>query len=158
MKNFSIFTRCYPLFFILHSTFYIPMRYTFSMRTMPLFVGSLLLAGCTVQPHSDLIHITQPLPGATVGTTFELTGEARGTWYFEATFPVSVEDSAGRVMLETYVQAQGEWMTENFVPFRATVTVPAGAGMDAVLVIKNDNPSGLPENAKEVRIPISIRD
>lgn len=139
--------------------------YTLSMRYLTI-IGTLLLMGCTVHapgpqtpplPHADLIHVTSPLPGQTVGTTFDVTGEARGMWYFEASFPVSVEDTSGRVILQTHAQALGEWMTEAFVPFKATIELPQATEIDGVLVIKNDNPSGLPENEKEVRIPIHIR-
>ena len=149
----------------------------FAMRYFSLLVGLLLVSACVASPtdtppqpgssssssassveqaHADVIRIESPLPGETVGTTFEVTGEARGPWYFEASFPVSVEDTSGRVIVQTHAQALGEWMTEAFVPFKATVKVLGQEGKDAVLVIKNDNPSGLPEHEKEVRIPIHI--
>ena len=83
-------------------------------------------------------------------------GEARGNWYFEASFPIEVRDAAGNVIATGIAQAQGDWMTENFVPFVATVQIPANYIDEAVLVLMNDNPSGMPENARSISFPITI--
>ncbi len=45
-------------------------------------------------------------------------------------------------------------MTAEFVPFRAVLTFAAPATERGTLVLEKDNPSGLPENADELRIPI----
>jgi hypothetical protein len=95
--------------------------------------------------------------GQEVAFPFTLTGEARGSWYFEASFPVRVEDGNGDNLVEHSAQAQGEWMTEDFVPFTAdlspSVAIPPG---EATLVIEKANASGLPEHADAIRIPILI--
>lgn len=107
-------------------------------------------------PHADLIRITSPQPNATLGHSFEVTGEARGNWYFEASFPVSVEDASGTIIFSTPAQAQGEWMTTNFVPFTTQVTIPPTVSGPLTLVLAKDNPSGLPEHDASVRIPIVV--
>ena len=95
--------------------------------------------------------------GQEVAFPFTLTGEARGSWYFEGSFPVRVEDGNGDNLVERSAQAQGEWMTEDFVPFAAilspSVAIPSG---EAILVIEKANASGLPEHADAIRIPIRI--
>jgi hypothetical protein len=95
--------------------------------------------------------------GQEVAFPFTLTGQARGPWYFEGSFPVRVEDGNGDNVFEQSAQAQGEWMTEDFVPFAAilspSVAIPPGK---ATLVIEKANASGLPEHADAVRIPIRI--
>lgn len=95
--------------------------------------------------------------GQEVAFPFTLTGEARGPWYFEGSFPVRVEDGSGNTVVEHSAQAQGEWMTEGFVPFTAdlspSVAIPPG---EATLVIEKANASGLPEHADAIRIPIRI--
>jgi hypothetical protein len=47
-----------------------------------------------------------------------------------------------------------EWMTEEFVPFEAVVEFDDPAVEKGILVFEKDNPSGLPENADEFRIPV----
>lgn len=84
-------------------------------------------------------------------------GRARGPWYFEASFPIELRD-ANNVLITTVVaQAQWEWMTEDFVPFTATLTFPAQpAGSQGMLVFKNDNPSGEPQNSMMFDVPVQF--
>lgn len=85
------------------------------------------------------------------------TGKARGTMYFEASFPVVVTDDIGTIVAQGIAQAQSDWMTTDYVPFSATVssvdspTTPTGK----ISFIK-DNPSGLPENDYTYSIPITF--
>ena len=111
-----------------------------------------------INADADKIVVTAPLPGATVANTFAVTGKARGGWYFEASFPIRVISSTSTVLIEMPIQANGTWMTADFVPFATTtVTVPAWYKGAATLVLKNDNPSGLPENDASISIPIVIQ-
>lgn len=105
---------------------------------------------------SDTIQVTSPLPGATVSSVFTVTGRARGSWYFEANFPLDVRSATGTVLVQSPVQAGGEWMTSNFVPFSVLVTVPAWYKGEAVLILHKDNASGLPEHDASMSIPIVI--
>jgi hypothetical protein len=48
-------------------------------------------------------------------------------------------------------------MTENFVPFTATLTFPAQpAGSQGMLTFKNDNPSGEPQNSMMYDVPVTF--
>lgn len=86
---------------------------------------------------------------------FTLTGEARGNWYFEASFPVRIEDSAGHTVLSVPAMAQGDWMTTDYVPFKVELNPTEAVSTDTgTLIIQKDNPSGLPEHEASVRIPI----
>lgn len=105
---------------------------------------------------SNRIQVTMPAPGATVPSKFTVSGKAVGGWYFEASFPYEVQDASGKKIAEGPVQAQGEWMTPAFVPFSFQVSVPNYKGK-ATLILRNDNPSGLPENAASISIPITIQ-
>jgi hypothetical protein len=103
------------------------------------------------------IRVNTPAAHAVVSSPLTISGEARGTWYFEASFPVRLLDTDGNdIPLDPpYIQAQGEWMTEDFVPFNSSHTFSLPSGVTSgVLVLQRDNPSGLPENAAEVRIPV----
>jgi hypothetical protein len=107
---------------------------------------------------ADLITVTNPTPGSVTGKEFTVMGQARGTWYFEASFPIEVRDTAGNLLASGIGQPLGgaDWMTEEFVPFSAEITVPESFIGEAVLILKNDNPSGLPENARSVSFPFTI--
>lgn len=105
----------------------------------------------------NLIRVTSPQPNEAIASPLIIAGEARGTWYFEATFPVDVEDTAGNNLGGGYAQADDDWMTEDFVPFTSTIgfTVPAGVE-NGYLILRRSNASGLPENDDELRVPVNF--
>lgn len=105
---------------------------------------------------SDIV-VELPPPGAVTGKSFTITGKARGYWYFEASFPVTVIDEQGNTLIQTFAQATGDWMTDNFVPFSKTINIPSTYTGKATVLIMNDNPSGLPENEKSLSFPITIK-
>ena len=104
----------------------------------------------------DLIRVDAPLTGTRVASPLVATGAARGTWYFEASFPIELRDAGANVIAEGYAQAQSDWMTENYVPFVSIPLVfpPQSAGSTGVLVVRKDNPSGLPEHDNSLQIPV----
>ncbi len=117
----------------------------------------------TIKGNNDIIKITKPLSQAIVSSPLEIEGEARGTWYFEASFPIKLLDDKGQEITRGIAQAQSDpatgevnWMTENFVPFKAEIGFSVAADTDAILVFMKDNPSGLPENADQLIIPIHL--
>lgn len=108
--------------------------------------------------HRDLIRVENPKPGQVIQSPFTIIGQARGNWFFEASFPVKLVDLSGNIISQAIAQAQGDWMTENFVPFSAVLNFDiATPTMPAILILKNDNPSGIPENDKEIRIPVTLQ-
>lgn len=101
-----------------------------------------------------LIRVTGPKDGELVKSPLVVAGEARGNWYFEASFPVQLLDANGTELAILPAQAQGEWMTTEFVPFSVTLSFPQPTTPTGTLVLKKDNPSGLPEYDDELRIPV----
>lgn len=97
------------------------------------------------------------IPYQLITSPLALKGEARGFWYFEASFPATLLDDNGNVLKQLPIQAEGEWMTEDFVPFSASIEWPAAETETGTLVLEKDNPSALPENADEIRIPVRFR-
>ncbi|HAI98280.1 TPA: hypothetical protein DCL30_01905 [Candidatus Peribacteria bacterium] len=100
----------------------------------------------------DLV-IVSPLANAMVESPLTVSGKARGAWYFEGSFPVRLLDDQDTLLEETPAQAQGDWMTADYVPFTATLTFTT-ARKNGTLLLKKDNPSGLPENDRSVSIPV----
>ena len=131
-------------------------------------LGAVLIAAPTpangpkVDPQEDTqfvsenVKVSSPRQSAAVLKTFTVIGEARGTWYFEASFPIFIIDANGVKVGQGIAQAAESWMTEDFVPFTAQVTVEDYSG-PATLVLLKDNPSGLPENDDSVSFSVVIQ-
>ena len=103
---------------------------------------------------SNLITIQNPRPNTKVSNPLEIRGTARGYWFFEASFPIILVDENGKELATTIATAEGEWMTEEFVPFKATLEFELPTTATGELILKKDNPSGLPENDDALRIPV----
>lgn len=102
----------------------------------------------------DKIRVTNVSANQIVSSPLVVKGEARGYWYFEASFPVELIDGNGKQLVIAPAQAQGEWMTTEFVPFSVTLNFSKPTTATGTLILRNDNPSGLPENQEEIRIPV----
>jgi hypothetical protein len=102
-------------------------------------------------------RLSKPLPGEVITSPAAISGEARGTWYFEATFPIRLYDANGMLLGTAIAQAQGDWMTEEYVPFTASLEFGPPATDTGTIVLERSNPSGLPENSGEIHIPIRFR-
>jgi hypothetical protein len=118
----------------------------------------------SLTPLNEYVRIETPQEGDFISSPLVIKGEARGHWFFEATFPVTLVDENGVSIAEHYAEAQGEWMTEEFVPFTATLefTTPQ-YGKDqpdksvlagGTLILHRSNASGLPEHDDAVEISI----
>ena len=106
---------------------------------------------------SELIQVTSPSAGAVIKSPVTITGKARGTWYFEASFPARILDANNKVLVAQPAQALSDWMTTDFVPFSVTLEFVAPKTDTGFIVLAKDNPSGLPEHDDELRIPIRFR-
>lgn len=98
----------------------------------------------------EIIYIESPKPEEKISSPLVVTGRARGPWFFEASFPLVLTDWDGRIIAQSYAQAQGEWMTTEYVPFEGTLVFEnpswdAEFSKRGSLILKKDNPSGLPE-------------
>jgi hypothetical protein len=103
------------------------------------------------------VKLITPAVGSVVTSPLVVKGEAKGYWFFEANLPIFIEDANGKVLAQAGAQAQGEWMTTESVPFTGTLTFNPGTSVNGFIVVKNDNPSGLPENEKSFRFPIRFK-
>lgn len=111
---------------------------------------------------ADTIIVSAPTIDAKISSPLIITGEARGPWYFEASFPIVLTDWDGKIIAEGHAEAQSDWMTTDFVPFKATLTFATPTAGDpaknrGTLILKKDNPSGLPENDKALEIPVEFK-
>ena len=105
---------------------------------------------------TDMIKIDNPRPNQTVQSPLLIEGEARGNWYFEASFPIKLFDDDGNLLVIGIAQAQSDWMATDFVPFKVELNFAHPATREGTLVLKKNNPSGLPEHADELRVPVKF--
>jgi hypothetical protein len=114
----------------------------------------------------DHIVVYAPLPISIITSPLTVWGEARGSWYFEGDFQLTLVDWDGRIIAESYASAildpndqKSTWMTEEFVPFKGTIefsdpSLDTEWSKRGTLILKKANGSGLPEHDDAVEIPI----
>lgn len=105
---------------------------------------------------SDMIVVTAPFANATssVANPIEITGKARGFWFFEASFPAKIVDANGAELAVFSIETTDEWKTTEFVNFSVMVPFATSTTATGKLILQKSNPSDLPENAAELVIPI----
>jgi hypothetical protein len=102
--------------------------------------------------------VSAPRAGGTIFSPLIVAGEARGPWFFEANAPLDLLTTDGSVIARGYVEAQGDWMTEQFVPFTGTLKFHSDVAQNGILQVSKSNPSGLPEHDASLSIPVVIAD
>lgn len=123
-----------------------------------LAMAVLAVAGFVSFQNKAQVVVSNPKFGQIIGSPLEVSGKAKGTWFFEASFPVKLLDGNGDVIAIGIAQAQGDWMTENFVPFKAELNFQNPKTKSGTLIFQKDNPSGLPENAGEFKMPVVFKE
>jgi hypothetical protein len=109
-------------------------------------------------PYVELIQINQPKPNSLVKNPIILMGKAKGAWFFEGGFPVVLVYAPSKnLSIQVRATAEGDWMSENWVEFGATLDFPPTSEDNGFIILKKDNPSGLKENDAEVWVPIKFR-
>lgn len=105
---------------------------------------------------SDLIILDSPSSGASISSPLKISGKARGNWFFEGSFPVILVNWDGKIVANSIAEANGDWMTTDFVPFEATLefTKPEENNNRGAIILKKDNPSGESRLDDALEIPI----
>lgn len=106
--------------------------------------------------YTDQIIISTPRPNQKINSPLSIAGKARGKWFFEGSLPAELKDGTGKSIGTGVMRAEGEWMTEEFVSFSGEIDYQKPTTATGTLIIRNDNPSGLQENAKEIKIPVAF--
>jgi hypothetical protein len=112
-----------------------------------------------IDSKADRIVMETPARDSVITSPVTITGKARGYWFFEASFPITIVDWDGLIIGQGIATADGEWMTEEFVPFTATInfTVPPNTPYRrGAIILQKDNPSGLPDNDDALEVPVQF--
>ena len=103
------------------------------------------------------IEIDTPRPSQVISSPIIISGKARGSWFFEASFPVRLIDANDVPIATVAAEAKSDWMTTDFVPFTARLEFKNPGSKTGTLILVKDNPSGLSEHAEEIRIPVVFK-
>lgn len=102
--------------------------------------------------NENLIKVNSPKPNSKVSSPLKISGEARGTWYFEGDFPIILTNWDGLIIAEGYGRAKGDWMVSDFVPFEAFLEFDKPECSQSEnyckrgsIILQKDNPSDLRE-------------
>lgn len=109
------------------------------------------------QEKADLIRVTNFSSNQEIESPLTIEGQARGSWFFEADFPVKLYDEEDNLVAQAVATTDQEWMSEEFIPFKASLEFEKPASKKGTLVLEKNNPSGLPEHDDELRIPIVFK-
>lgn len=101
---------------------------------------------------SASICLRTPPADAAISSPLVMEGEAAG-WYFEGEFPARLVDGNGSDIAWASAWAQGDWMTTDPVPFKATFTFTAPATTTGKLILTRSDPRGAGA-AETVEIPV----
>ncbi len=104
----------------------------------------------------SFVQMISPIENSIVKSPLIVKGKAHGNWFFEGSLPVQLLDAEGNTIAQAPGMAQGEWMTTDWVEFSAELVFTTSSD-HGTLVIRKDNPSGLPENDAIVSFPILFR-
>ena len=137
------------------------------MRLLPLLFLLALLPACgtgsgdapagQTMIGDSLVQLALPSPGATVRSPLRVEGAAVGGYFFEGSFPVRLEDGNGKEIGAAPARAAGDWMTEEWVGYTATLDFTDPTTETGTLIIERDNPSGLEGNAHRLRVPVRFQ-
>ncbi len=138
------------------------------MKKLLIFIFSIAFLGATVffiqkfstkKPaiYKDVIEITEPIANTVITSPLIVRGQARGVWFFEASFPVVLKDAAGQVIARGIAQAQDDWMTNDFVPFEAQLEFDVPKTKNGTLILHKDNPSDMRQFDDAFEIPVLFK-
>lgn len=106
---------------------------------------------------NELLRVENPAPGQLIASPLEITGEARGYWFFEAEAPTELLDGNLQKISETNIIALGQWMTEGWVPFSGIMKFEKPATEKGFLVFHKANASGLKKHEVRDTVPVSFQ-
>lgn len=94
----------------------------------------------------------------TIPSPASISGKIKGSFCFEGNCGLNLLDGAGNIIYTGSFMLEGDWMTEELVPFTAEFNFDAIATEvpNGRIVILADNPSGLPENSWCYEIPVKL--
>lgn len=143
---FSLFTAVLIIGFIVVFTFPAPQKPKVT-NTIPKRINE-----------TPEIIVDYPKPNDVVTSPLVVKGKAKGSWYFEGEFPITLYYGVKDAFVNINAFALGEWMTEDYVDFEVIINFPVPPDNDGLLDLRKNNPSGLEEQNKSLQIPLRFHE
>lgn len=120
-------------------------------------VSSVDMVGTTYASQKGVqIILYTPVKNARVTSPLGVVGKVPGNWSNEASFPILLKDSSGKVIAQGAGQLLGDWMTDQPVLFSAELTYSPVTPGTGTLVLQKDNPPGQASNSDALSIPVQL--
>jgi hypothetical protein len=151
IKNIFILVVCFGATFVLFG--FIQSRIDSPKEDIKVSVGSWVTTLAKID-----IFIESPTLESVVENPIFVKGRAPGYWFFEASAPISVTNSEGLVVGESYIMATEDWMTTGYVGFEGNISFDESKVSESgFLVLEKDNPSGEVDFADLVKFKINFK-
>lgn len=105
---------------------------------------------------TESIQIQNVIPNQKITSPLLIKGVARGSWFFEAVFPIRLVAEDGTLLTSGIAKADSDWKTNAFVPFHAQLIFTSLGHTSGVVEFQKDNPSGLTQTNDEFTIPVTF--
>ena len=94
---------------------------------------------------SSLIVISSPIKDSEITSPLSVSGRARGYWFSEGSFPITLLDNYGNVIAEGHATAQGKLIANDFVKFTGSLEFDNYIkGSKGIIIFKKDNSISIP--------------
>ncbi len=157
LKNFNMKkTEIYISFILLSLAFVVLLLtlYPYRRESTLLQQQVKVIPTVTVIPTNSPVIILSPNLSQPFKSPQRIVGLIDKSWVFEGSFPIKLFDSQNKILFDGIASAPN-WLEgeEKLTDFSATLKFST-TSLRGYLKIKNDNPSGLPQNDKNFNIPI----
>jgi len=106
---------------------------------------------------TSTINITNIAANDKISNPVHIEGEADGSWFFEASFPIKIVDENLNEIGQGQAKATSDWATSSPVKFTADITYTKASSSKAEIIFAKDNPSGLDQNYEKFTIPVELK-
>lgn len=101
------------------------------------------------------ITVNSPMRADQISSPVSIKGTIPGNWSNEGQFTVRLLNNDGIIIAEGPATLDGDWMTEDLVPFTASLEFEAPeADTLGLVVLEKANPSDKPENSDSMSFPV----
>jgi hypothetical protein len=144
----------YISFILLSLAFVILLITLYPYRPTPSSLSVAKIPTITPTPSLSPVISLSPNISTPLSSPQKIIGLIDKSWVFEAAFPIELFNSQNKNLFQGSASAP-DWLegTSTFTQFSATLKFST-TDKSGYLKIKNDNPSGLPQNDKSISIPV----
>jgi len=133
-------------------------KFIITIISIIILISAGIAVFCNMSDNLDQtpVNLDNIIKNQIIKSPLNIYGQALGTWFFKGGFPVKLLDSQENEIAIGIAQAQGDWISDGYVPFRATIEFVSPGQESGYLVFIKGNPLDKPELDYQVRVPINF--